>query len=165
MFLSRTVRCLFSRLEKNHLTFATAESLTGGMIGSAITAVSGASEFYVGGIISYSVGAKERLLGVDPSIIASCGVVSRETAEAMARGTLSATGADVAVAVTGVAGPGGGTKAIPVGTVWMASACKKNGAEVSVMSECHRIGGGRPSVRRKTVLRALSLVCTHLDRC
>lgn len=155
---------LLSRLKKNGMLLGTAESLTGGMIGAAITAVPGASEAYAGGIVSYRIAAKERLLGVDPGIIASFGVVSNETAEAMARGALAATDADVTIAVTGVAGPGGGTPAVPVGTVCMASARKGPGGAVTVISRCHHVRGSRRAVRRRTVRLALELVWEHLDR-
>lgn len=146
------------------LTLVTAESMTGGMIGAAITAIPGASDVYWGGIISYSKDAKERLLGVDPLLIAKFGVVSRETVEAMAFGALAVSSANISVAVTGLAGPGGGSPEIPAGTVWIAAAKKNDGTALEVESKCLHLCGTRSSIRSATVYAAASLILSHLDR-
>jgi nicotinamide-nucleotide amidase len=101
------------------LRLATAESCTGGLVGARLTDVAGASDVYVGGVISYSNEVKERRLGVPAAVLARHGAVSAETAQAMAEGALSELGADAAVAVTGIAGPGGGTPEKPVGLVYI----------------------------------------------
>jgi nicotinamide-nucleotide amidase len=101
------------------LRLATAESCTGGLVGARLTDVAGASDVYVGGVISYSNEVKERRLGVPAAVLARHGAVSAEAAQAMAEGALSELGADAAVAVTGIAGPGGGTPEKPVGLVYI----------------------------------------------
>lgn len=102
------------------LTLSTAESCTGGHIAESIIAVPGSSEYFKGGIISYTNEIKERLLGVDPQLIAEKTAVCEEVAMAMVRGANKAMNTDYAIAATGIAGPGGGTKEIPVGTIWLA---------------------------------------------
>jgi nicotinamide-nucleotide amidase len=106
------------------LTVASAESCTGGMIGQRITAVPGASAVYVGGFVTYTNDIKIRLLGVDPATIDAHTEVSFETAAEMAAGARERTGADVGLSTTGYAGPGGGTEANPVGTVYIGIATK-----------------------------------------
>jgi PncC family amidohydrolase len=101
---------------------ATAESCTGGLIGAALTSVSGSSEWYLGGVISYANSVKVGLLGVSEEDLAAQGAVSEPVVRSMAQGACRATGADISCAVSGVAGPGGGTPEKPVGTVWMAVA-------------------------------------------
>ena len=103
-------------LEKG-LTFAAAESCTGGMIGETVTALPGSSQVFLGGVVSYANSVKENVLGVKGDTLARHGAVSRETALEMAEGVRRLTGADIAVSVTGIAGPGGGTAEKPVGTV------------------------------------------------
>jgi len=119
---------------------------------------------YWGGFVSYSIEAKEKLLAVDPAVIGKFGVVSRETAEAMAAGALGASRADISVAVTGVAGPGGGTDAVPVGTVCIAAARRENDGIAVLDSVSVRFAGPRSRVRSRTVRKALALVLAHLDR-
>ena len=108
---------LLDQLRQRGLTFATAESCTGGNIAHLITSIPGSSEAMLGGVVSYSNSVKEQLLGVDPQLIAELGAVSEPVTEQMARGVQRATGADVAVATSGIAGPGGAVAGKPVGTV------------------------------------------------
>lgn len=134
-------------------TLVTAESITGGGIGAALTAVPGASAVYRGGIISYCDDVKHEILGVPREVLEQFGAVSRPTALAMAMGAREKLKADAAIAVTGLAGPGGDVFGNPVGTVFIAFA-DGNGANVR---EC-RISGSRDAIRSQTVRIALELV-------
>jgi PncC family amidohydrolase len=107
-------------LSQQHFTLATAESCTGGLIGHRLTNVPGSSAYFLGGIVAYAYEAKEHLLGVHHNTLYDHGAVSRETAIEMARGARRVFGADLAVAVTGIAGPGGGLPNKPVGLTWIA---------------------------------------------
>ena len=113
---------------------ATAESCTGGLIGAELTSVPGSSEWYAGGVISYANSVKIGLLGVPEADIAAYGAVSEETARAMAEGARRVTGADYAVATTGIAGPSGGSAEKPIGTVWFAVASAHG--TVATMHQC-----------------------------
>lgn len=135
----------------------TAESCTGGLIAGACTELAGSSLWFDRGVVTYSNEAKVDLLGVPAELIAQHGAVSEPVAIAMAQGALAKAKAQIAVAVTGVAGPGGGSPDKPVGTVWLAWACH-NGL---VQAECHVFGGDRAAVRSATVRCALQGV---LDR-
>lgn len=110
-------------LRRNGLTVAVAESCTGGLISAYLTSVGGASAVYLGGICAYADSMKESLLGVPHETIAAHGAVSRQTAGAMCLGLSDRTGADVCIAVTGIAGPGGGTPDKPVGTAYVGMLC------------------------------------------
>lgn len=134
-------------------TLVTAESLTGGGIGAALTAVSGSSAVYKGGIISYTDSVKEQMLGVPREILETFGAVSAQTAECMARGVREKLGADVAVSVTGLAGPGGDEFGHPVGTVFIGYASDK----LSFVKECH-FSGSREDVRNQTIQKALQMI-------
>lgn len=134
-------------------TLVTAESLTGGGIGGALTAISGSSAVYKGGIICYTNWVKENLLGVPGEVLESCGAVSAPVAEAMAVGARSRLQADVAVSVTGLAGPGGDEYGNPVGTVFIGYAS----AYESFSVERH-FSGDREAVRNQTIRAALELV-------
>lgn len=113
---------LLEMLKEKHLTFATAESCTGGNISHLVTMIPGSSEAMLGGIVSYSNSVKENVLGVNPADIATLGAVSEPVAAQMAEGARRATGADIAVSTSGIAGPGGAVKGKPVGTVCLAVA-------------------------------------------
>jgi len=132
-------------------TVAVAESCTGGLLGGAITAVPGSSRYFSGGVLAYGNSAKISLLGVPPDLIAARGAVSREVALAMAEGVLALFRADLAIAVTGVAGPGGGSRGKPVGTVWVA-VVTSGGVRYA---HRFRFPGGREAVRRETVRASL----------
>ncbi len=134
-------------------TLATAESLTGGGIGQAITSVSGASRVYAGGIVSYTNAVKHKLLGVPESLLETLGAVSAPVAKAMAQGALDALGSDVAVAATGLAGPDGDDFGNPVGTVFVGYADR----ETAFAREYH-FQGSREDIREQTILAALTLI-------
>jgi PncC family amidohydrolase len=134
-------------------TIVTAESVTGGGIGSALTAVPGSSAVYKGGIISYTNEVKHNLLGVDYALLNTFGAVSAPVAEAMALGARKALEADVAVSVTGLAGPGGDEFGNPVGTVFIGFSNEK----ITSVKECH-FTGSREEIREKTIQAALELV-------
>ncbi len=136
---------------ERHYTFVTAESCTGGMIGGLVTAEPGISECYPGGIISYANCVKEQFLDVPAEVLNSVGAVSEECARAMADGVRKKFKADFSVAVTGIAGPGGGSADKPVGLVYIATA-SKNGVCVTK----NLFAGDRDTVRKATALNALS---------
>ena len=132
------------------LSLAFAESCTGGMIAETITNVAGASDIFYGSAVTYVNGAKEHILGVARETLEKHGAVSSECAEEMACGARRVYGADVAMSVTGIAGPGGGSEGKPVGTVWFGIATK-DGAETFR----RRFDGDRAAVRRQTVEEVL----------
>ena len=132
------------------LSLALAESCTGGMIAETITNVAGASDIFYGSAVTYVNSAKEHILGVACETLEKHGAVSSECAEEMACGARRVYGADVAMSVTGIAGPGGGSEAKPVGTVWFGLAAK-DGAETFR----RRFDGDRAAVRRQTVEEVL----------
>lgn len=137
----------------------TAESCTGGLVAAAITEIAGASDVLGGAFVTYSNECKISLLGVSEDILATLGAVSEATAWAMAQGALLRTGADVAVAVSGIAGPGGGTAKKPVGTVVFARALKEEGSNPVVVADTHQFGDlGRSEIRRQAALVALRLL-------
>jgi nicotinamide-nucleotide amidase len=133
---------------------ATAESCTGGWISKAVTDVPGSSGCFAYGMVSYSNGAKESLLGVNSVVLQEHGAVSEETVREMAKGALRLSGADLAVAVSGIAGPEGGSAEKPVGTVWIAWACRKAGNE-EIDAALHRLAGERDAIRQQSVVLAL----------
>ena len=136
------------------LTIATAESCTGGLVAGCLTEIAGSSDVFECGLVTYSNAAKSALLGVPAGLIAERGAVSAEVAEAMARGALDRSKADAAVALTGVAGPGGGTAEKPVGLVHF-SAIRRDGA----VHPRHEIfAGGRSAVRLISVAAALAML-------
>lgn len=130
---------------------ATAESCTGGGIAAAITAVAGSSTWFEAGFVTYANRIKVQVLSVDEAVLTAEGAVSQAVAEQMALGALAAAGADLAVAVTGIAGPDGGSPDKPVGTVWFAWALAAGGC----YSHCYVFEGDRAAVRYQTVVRAL----------
>jgi len=139
------------------LKVATAESCTGGLVAGALTEIAGSSDVVDRGFVTYSNEAKQQMLGVSSETISKFGAVSRQTAEEMARGALGRGGADIVVAITGVAGPGGGSKDKPVGLVHFAAASRSGALAHQEM----RYGDiGRSEVREKSVLQALGMLKT-----
>lgn len=142
---------LIARLRSQGLTLSTAESCTGGAIAASVTAVAGASDVFLGGIVSYSNEAKENLLGVSHETLLIHGAVSQPTVRQMVEGACRALHTDCAVATSGIAGPGGGSPQKPVGTVWMAWKTPSG-----VTTELHRFPGSRAEVIAAAAARALS---------
>lgn len=137
---------------------ATAESCTGGLVAAALTEIPGASDVLDRAFITYSNEAKIQMLGVSEDIVATLGAVSEATAWAMAHGALTRSGADVTVAISGIAGPGGGTEKKPVGTVVFARALKDE-AGAPTVADTHHFGDlGRAEIRRQAALVALRLL-------
>ena len=154
----RDVVALAQALRSRGLHLATAESCTGGLIAAACTALPGSSEWFERGFVVYSNESKADLLGVPAAAIAEHGAVSEVVARAMAEGALRRSTAQLSVAVTGVAGPGGGTPAKPVGTVWLAvgrSAGPSGAAAISTAAVRFQFSGDRDQVRQSTVSEAL----------
>ncbi|MGM0535126.1 MAG: CinA family protein [Pseudomonadota bacterium] len=135
---------------KRGITVTAAESCTGGGVASAITAVAGSSDWFETGYVTYANAAKTRLLGVPEALLAAHGAVSREVVEAMVVGACRDSGAGLGVAISGVAGPGGGSADKPVGTVWLAW-----GDAERTESACHHFEGDRAAVREQAVREAL----------
>lgn len=152
------VERLADLLRERQWMFAAAESCTGGMIAAACTDLSGSSEWFERGFVTYSNEAKVELLGVDPQSIAAHGAVSEVVARAMAFGAVRHSHARVSVAVTGVAGPTGGTPDKPVGTVWFAFM-----VDGRLSSEMLRFDGDRAAVRRQTVDHALQRLVERVE--
>jgi nicotinamide-nucleotide amidase len=144
--------------QQRRLMMVTAESCTGGWIAKALTDLPGSSAWFDAGVVTYSYEAKEALLGVNPRTLERTGAVSEETALEMVSGALSRFGAGVAVAVTGIAGPSGGTPDKPVGTVWIG--WKRRGGYAH--ARLFNFDGDREAVRRQTVAAALSGVIKAL---
>jgi nicotinamide-nucleotide amidase len=137
------------------LKVATAESCTGGLVAGALTEIPGSSDVLDRGLVSYSNAAKQEMLGVAAAILDQHGAVSRETAEAMAEGALAVSNADLAVAITGIAGPGGGSAAKPVGLVHFAAAAR-DGRRLHREKRYGNVG--RSAVRREAVAEALAML-------
>jgi nicotinamide-nucleotide amidase len=151
------VAALGDALRARGWKLASAESCTGGLIAAACTAIAGSSDWFERGFVTYSNEAKTEILGVPAALIGRHGAVSAEVAQAMAAGALARSRAQITVAVTGIAGPGGATPGKPVGTVWLAIAC--GGQEVQ--AERLQLAGDRAAVRAQTVAIALDRLIAH----
>ena len=149
--LRRLAVDLGERLRAGHHMLVSAESCTGGWIAKTVTDIAGSSEWFDCGMVVYSYEAKQAMLGVRPETLETHGAVSRETAIEMVSGALVHSGASVAVAVTGIAGPGGGSEDKPVGTVWVA--WKRRGGYA--LAEVFHFDGDRDAIRRQTVAVAM----------
>jgi nicotinamide-nucleotide amidase len=156
--LSALAQALGERLRAKRAVLVTAESCTGGWVAQAVTAIAGSSEWFERGFVVYSNAAKEELLGVSSQTLSSHGAVSEETACELARGALARSRGTIALAVTGVAGPAGGSAEKPVGLVCFAWATAGR-----VKSEHQRFTGDREAVRWQSVMRALEGVLEMLD--
>jgi nicotinamide-nucleotide amidase len=150
---------LGKRLTELGKTLAVAESCTGGLLGHRITDVAGSSDYFLGGIIAYAYEAKERLLNVRHSTLYEFGAVSEQTAGEMARGARRALGADFGLAVTGIAGPGGGLPDKPVGTTWVAVSTR-----MGEWTRLHQWEGNRDENKTSSVEAVLELLLEVLDR-
>ena len=139
-------------------TLVTAESCTGGGIGAALTAVSGSSAVFKGGIISYTNEVKNALLGVDAKLLEEKGAVSAPVAEAMAKGARVRLNADIAVSVTGLAGPGGDDYGNPVGTVFIGYSDEKK-----TVAQHFLFCGGRDSIRNQAIIAALEMILKETE--
>ena len=152
----RQAERLLEQCRSQTLKIATAESCTGGLIIAALTEIAGSSDVVDRGFITYSNEAKEAMLGVDPGVLADKGAVSEETCRAMVAGALKNSNADFAVAVTGVAGPGGGSVLKPVGVVHVAT-----GSKDAIEHREFRFGSiGRDQIRLETIRAALYMLAT-----
>ena len=152
-------------IRQTGLNLITAESCTGGMLGDAITAVSGASDYYLGGFIAYANKAKQRWLGVEAEVIKAHGAVSEETVKAMAEGARHAFWDEippikvVSAAISGIAGPSGGTPEKPAGTVWIAV----SGPSGTVSKQYH-LEGDRLAVKKRSTKQALDDLLAYLEK-
>lgn len=153
---------LVSELTKAGESVATAESCTGGWLAKALTDISGSSECFGYGIVSYSNAAKEALLGVRQATLLEFGAVSEAVVREMASGALRLSGATYSVAVSGIAGPSGGSGEKPVGTVWFAWAVR-TGGEITIDAKMHHFPGDRRSVRSSAVIVALQGIRERLN--
>jgi nicotinamide-nucleotide amidase len=160
--LQKLAAVVVSDLANAGKAVATAESCTGGWIAKSITDIAGSSAVFGYGIVSYSNGAKESLLGVNNKTLEEHGAVSEPVVEEMANGLLHLSGADIAVAVSGIAGPDGGTDDKPVGTVWFAWAVR-DGANALIDTSCQQVSGDRELVRELTVAHALQGVLERIE--
>lgn len=148
---------LFELLKKYNLTISTAESCTGGMIASAITDVSGSSDFFGTGVVTYSNEAKMKLIGVSKETLEQYGAVSEQTAKQMAEGVLKLADSSISVSVTGIAGPTGGTAEKPVGLVYIGVS-----GRYGTYAYKNNFDGNREDVRKQTVERAFELVYDYI---
>jgi PncC family amidohydrolase len=159
MDLSAPSRKLGKALRKKKLTLAVAESCTGGLIGGAITGVAGSSDYFQGGVISYDNRIKAQVLGVPQRVLDKHGAVSAQTVVAMARGVRKLMRTDCAIAVSGIAGPGGGTKEKPVGLVYLGIAIRRRAYAFE-----ERFKGNRDDIREQAVKKAFERMIEMLDQ-
>ena len=153
--LAKKAEKLLDTCRKKKLRLVTAESCTGGLVAALLTDIPGSSDVLDCGFVTYSNQSKTTLLGVDPTLLKKFGAVSKEVAEAMARGALKRSQADIAIAVTGIAGPTGGTKKKPVGLVYIATATRHYADAVVVRSI---FTGKRSAVRTKSAEKSLAIL-------
>ena len=157
--VDRLVARVADALRGRGASMASAESCTGGLVAAACTSLAGSSDWFERGVVTYSNAAKTELLGVAADLIARHGAVSAEVARAMAAGALAGSTASFTVAITGIAGPGGGTIDKPVGTVWVATAARDGGAQATLLQAT----GDRGDIRRQSVVRALELLLVRVE--
>ena len=153
----KTVVKIGKLLKAKNFSLSTAESCTGGGIAALITSVPGSSEYFKGGIVAYSNEIKADLLHVSVETLAQYGAVSRETVVEMVKGAMKTLKTDCAVATSGIAGPGGGTPEKPVGTVWIAAACKNEIVTMKQEGDCGRVENVQSAIQN-----ALFMLCSML---
>lgn len=156
--IARLVERVAQLLTARGARLATAESCTGGWIAKSLTDLPGSSEWFEYGVVTYSDESKETLLALDPGLLEAHGAVSEEVASCMAAAVRAISGADISVAVSGIAGPDGGSAEKPVGTVWLAW----DGPGLRTRSGCEHFSGDRESIRRQTVIAALNGILRQL---
>ena len=149
---------LFELLKEKNLKISTAESCTGGMIGASLTSIPGISSYYEYGFVTYSNEAKQKLIGVKEETLKEFGAVSAQVVLEMAQGALKVSGSDIAVSVSGIAGPGGGTKEKPVGLVYIGLAFKDKKLFSKFIFK-----GNRDEVRQQTVNMALEMIIKQIE--
>jgi nicotinamide-nucleotide amidase len=153
--IAKSATLLLELCRARRLTVATAESCTGGLVAAALTEIPGSSDVLDRGFVTYSDGAKETMLGVPSEVLTTHGAVSAETAQAMVKGALARSKVDLVVAITGIAGPTGGTRDKPVGLVYFAAGARDG----RLRQSDKRFGDiGRAEVRRRSVIVALGLL-------
>jgi nicotinamide-nucleotide amidase len=158
--LSERARALLDLCRTRRLKIAAAESCTGGLLAATLTEIAGSSDVFERGLVTYSNEAKQTMLGVAPTTLTKHGAVSRETAEAMAKGALAHAPVDLAVSITGIAGPGGGVPGKPVGLVHFAAASRSG----RLIHRERRYGEiGRAQIRRASVIEALAILMDLAD--
>jgi nicotinamide-nucleotide amidase len=157
--LAKAGDALAVALERKGMTIATAESCTGGWVAKVLTDRAGSSAYIMAGLVTYSNAAKQAILGVQADTLEQCGAVSEPVVRQMVTGAIRATGVDIAVAVSGVAGPGGGSADKPVGTVWFAWGSRADNIEARVA----HFDGDRDQVRRQSVLYVLEGVTGFVE--
>ena len=157
--IEELVKQLANTLVEKGWMLATAESCTGGMIAAACTDLAGSSQWFDRGFVTYSNDAKTDMLGVPAAMIAQHGAVSEEVARTMAQGAVSRSRAQASIAVTGVAGPGGGSAEKPVGTVWVGCHVQER-----TLTQCLHLNGDRADVRLATVAQALAMLLGELKK-
>lgn len=146
-------------LIENNLTLAVAESCTGGMLAQQCTSLSGSSDWFECGFVTYSYASKTRLLDVQADVLKEHGAVNKEVAEQMASGVLNHCDADISVSITGIAGPGGGSESKPIGTVYIATAVKHQSAN----AKHHYFHGNRQLVREQSVRMSIIEILSRLS--
>ena len=156
--LQEQVEQLADQLIKNNLKIAVAESCTGGMLAQQFTSVSGSSEWFECGFVTYSYASKTRLLGVQANVLKEQGAVTPIVAEQMAAGVLNNCDADISASITGIAGPGGGSESKPVGTVYIATAVKNQPTK----AVRHLFDGDRLSIREQSTQMAIVELISRL---
>ena len=160
---STIINTLADQLCQRQAFVATAESCTGGGIAQALTAVAGSSAWFDAGFVTYSNQAKSRMLDVPAEVITEYGAVSEAVVKAMVAGAVANSEASYAVAVSGVAGPGGGSPEKPVGTVWIAWGGHSDGEADAIQADCFLFDGDREAVREQTIDAALSRLLAFLS--
>ena len=151
---------VLNALKARHLTVSTAESCTGGMVAAALTDLSGSSSVFVGGVVSYWTDVKEKILHVSHETLESYGAVSPQTAEEMAEGVRALMGSDLAVSVTGVAGPDRDERGNPVGCVYLGF----TDGETTIVRKPEGLGSSREEIRRNAVEYALNMLMEYLNQ-